>query len=171
MTSSSNNPPASFATYRIQSPIPPGRELSPTQALLACSVLDLFAGHPTKRKLSLWTDAAAFVDPLTAATGRKQFEAQWYGLKATMSAIDVQHAEVTSAGNPLEVQTKVKYTVKGIGKDQVIESTVLVHTSEDGEKITKVEDRWGGDVPPEGVFAKVSFGRAKTLFPHRCQRR
>lgn len=73
-----------------------------------------------------------------------------------MSHIDVQHAEVTGTGNPIEVQTKVKYTVKAVGKEQVIESSVLIHTSEDGERVTKVEDRWGGDVPPEGPFGKVS---------------
>lgn len=51
------------------------------------SVLDLFAGRPSLKKLSLWTDDAVFNDPLTQAEGRKQFAAQWYGLEAAFSEI------------------------------------------------------------------------------------
>jgi hypothetical protein len=47
----------------------------------------LFAGKPTLKKLQLWTDDARFADPLTKAEGRRQYEAQWYGLKAAFSEI------------------------------------------------------------------------------------
>lgn len=69
-----------------------------------------------------------------------------------------EHVEVVSAGNPIEIKTKLKYKIKAVGKEQVIESQVLVHTTGEGEaqKITKVEDKWNGDVPPDGFFAKVS---------------
>lgn len=132
--------------------------MTPHQSLLTCSVLDLFTGHPTKRKLSLWTDDASFHDPLTIATGRKQFEAQWYGLKAITSEIVPEHAEVVSLGNPIELRTRLNYKIKAVGKEQVVESKVLVHTTGKGEqeRITKVEDRWNGDVPPDGFFAKAS---------------
>jgi hypothetical protein len=131
------------------------------QTLLTTTVMDLFTGYPTKRKLSLWTDDASFHDPLTIATGRKQFEAQWYGLKAMMSEIDLEQAEVVSLGNPIEMKTRLRYKIKAVGKEQVIESRVLVHTTGEGEqqRITKVEDRWNGDVPSEGAFAKVSLFR------------
>lgn len=49
---------------------------------------------------------------------------------------------------------KTKYTIKGIGKEQTIESVVKIHT--EGEKIVMVEDKWSGELP-EGAFAKVSF--------------
>jgi hypothetical protein len=124
-------------------------------------VLDLFAGYPSKRKLALWTDDASFHDPLTIAQGRKQYEAQWYGLKVTMSEIVQEHAEVVKGGNPIELKLKTMYKVKAVGKEQTIDSSILIHTTGAGtgedEKITKVEDRWGGDVPPDGIFAKVSL--------------
>jgi len=151
-------PSPSFAEYKIQSQLPPSpADLSQRQSLLVASVLDLFAGHPSKRKLTLWTDDASFHDPLTIAQGRKQYEAQWYGLKATMSAITQEHVEVVKGGNPIELHLKTNYKVKAVGKEQVIDSTVLVHTTgtDESQKITKVEDKWGGDVPPDGMFAKA----------------
>lgn len=161
--------PPSFSTYKIHSALPQSpQKLTPTQSLLATSVLDLFAGFPTKRKLSLWTDDASFHDPLTIATGRKQYEAQWYGLKATMSDIAMEHAEVTDTGNPIELKTKVRYKVKAVGKEQVIESRVLVHLTNDGEKIVKVEDRWGGDVPPDGAFSKVMSPQVSVVCEQHC---
>jgi hypothetical protein len=48
---------------------------------------------------------------------------------------------------------KTRYVVKGIGKEQVISSKILIHTQAD--KITKVEDKWDGNLP-EGSIAQVS---------------
>lgn len=57
------------------------------------------------------------------------------------------------------LQLSTKYTVKGIGKEQKIDSRVSIWTtgSEGDMKITKVEDAWDGDAPREGVFAKVGL--------------
>jgi len=154
----STSTPPSFTEYKIQSALPPApSKVSDRQALLTTSVLDLFAGFPSKRKLSLWTDDAVFSDSITIATGRKQYEAQWYGLKATMSDIIQEEVAIKKVGNPMELHLKTKYKVKAVGKEQVIDSTVLVHTTDEGEgaKITKVEDKWGGTAPPEGFFAKA----------------
>ena len=65
----------------------PGVELDQHKSVLVGSVLDLFAGKPSLKKLQLWADDAKFSDPLAKAEGRKQFEAQWYGLKAAFSEI------------------------------------------------------------------------------------
>ncbi|KAF1984242.1 hypothetical protein K402DRAFT_395905 [Aulographum hederae CBS 113979] len=130
-----------------------GVSLSSTQQTLVGSVLDLFAGKPTKEKLALWKDDAKFEDPLTKAEGRKQFEAQWYGLPAAFNPIKPLSHTVTSAGNPITMDLKTLYTVKGIGKEQTINSVVNIFTSEDG-KITKVEDKWDGKLP-EGAFSNA----------------
>lgn len=118
----------------------------------------LFAGKPTLKKLQLWTDDATFADPLTKAEGRKQYEAQWYGLKAAFSEIEQLHQSVTSSGNPITMDLKTRYKVKGIGIEQTIESVIKIHTDEKGERITKVEDRWNGEIP-EGAFAKVGLSQ------------
>ncbi|TVY82658.1 hypothetical protein LSUE1_G004510 [Lachnellula suecica] len=131
-----------------------GVNLSSQQKVLVGSVLDLFKGQPSLKKLQLWTDEATFSDPITKAEGRKQYQAQWYGLQSAFSSIEQLHHSVTSAGNPIMLDLKSKYTVKGIGKEQTIESVVKIFTDSEGSKIVGVEDRWNGDIP-EGAFAKA----------------
>lgn len=164
MTSATGTDFSSYGIDNASFPTAAGVSLSDSQKLLTGSVLDLFAGNPSKRKLTLWTDDAVFADPLTIATGRKQYEAQWYGLKAAFSEITREHVEVTKGGNPIELGLTTKYTVKGIHSTQTIQSLVKIHTTEDGDKITKVEDRWDGNIP-EGSFAKAMRNLNSVVVP------
>lgn len=66
------------------------------------------------------------------------------------------HHSVTSSGNPITLDMKTRYKVKGIGSEQIIESVIKIHTGANGERITQVEDLWNGDIP-EGAFAKVGL--------------
>jgi hypothetical protein len=102
-------------------------------------------------------DDAIFQDPITKAEGRKQYEPQWYGLQTAFSEIERLHHEVTSAGNPITMDLKTRYKIKGIGKEQTIESVVNIHTTSAG-KITMVEDKWNGELP-EGAFSKASWSQ------------
>merc|ERR1711964_514015 len=103
-------------------------------------------------KRCLFGPTQPFADPLTKAQGRKQYEAQWWGLKAAFSEIEQQHQLITSAGNPITMDLKTRYKVKGIGAEKVIESVIKIHTDEKGERIVGVEDRWNGNIP-EGAIA------------------
>jgi len=132
----------------------PGVSLSDNQSTIIRSVLDLFAGKPSLAKLGLWRDDATFADPLTIATGRDRYAAQWYGLQQAFSEIERLHHEVTDAGNPILMDLKTRYKIKGIGKEQVVSSIVAVHLDEQG-KISKLEDKWDGKLP-EGSIANVS---------------
>jgi hypothetical protein len=75
-----------------------------------------------------------------------------YGLAAAFSEIERLSHQVTSAGNPIVMDLKTRYVVKGIGKEQTIDSVVKIHTN--GDRITKVEDRWN-DQLPDGAFKNV----------------
>lgn len=130
-----------------------GVEVSEQQKLLIGSILDLFAGRPTLKKLQLWEDDAVFQDPITNAEGRKQYEPQWYGLRAAFSEIERLHHEVTSAGNPITMDLKTRYKIKGIGKETTIVSKVEIHTNDKG-RISMVVDRWN-DKLPDGPFTKA----------------
>ncbi|KAK6594012.1 hypothetical protein H4I96_10925 [Botrytis cinerea] len=132
-----------------------GVELNRKQKVIVGSVLDLFAGLPSLEKLSLWSDTAVFADQITNAEGRKQYSAQWFGLKAVCNNIERLGHEVTSAGNPIEMDLKTKYVLKG-GMSQTIESKVSIWTEEPGGegKITKVQDAWNGNVPSDGFFCQ-----------------
>lgn len=54
-----------------------GITLDEQQKTLVGSVLDLFAGRPSLKKLALWRDDATFEDPITVAKGRDQYAPQW----------------------------------------------------------------------------------------------
>ncbi|KAI1343293.1 hypothetical protein F5Y15DRAFT_412088 [Xylariaceae sp. FL0016] len=127
-----------------------GVQLSSQQKLLVGSVLDLFEGNPTLKHLSLWSRDATFADPLTVAQGFDKYSAQWYGLPAIFNPIKIQSHTVTSSGNPIEMRLSNMYTVKGIKKEQVINSVIKVHVGADG-KIEKVEDRWDDKLPEGGI--------------------
>ncbi|KAI1091419.1 hypothetical protein F5B19DRAFT_493492 [Rostrohypoxylon terebratum] len=131
----------------------PGVNLSSDQRVLVGSVLDLFAGNPTLKHLSLWSQDATFADPLTVASGYKRFAAQWYGLPALFNPIQIQSHSVTSAGNPIEMELSNKYSLKGVGTTQTINSVVRIEVGQDG-KIGRVEDRWN-DKLPEGVISEA----------------
>ena len=158
-----------FAKYGIETtsiPTAPGVSLDASQKVILGSILDLFAGRPSKRKLTLWSDDASFHDPLTNAEGRKQFEAQWYGLKVAFSEIERLHAEVRSAGDPLEMDLKTRYKVKGLGTEQTIDSRITVSTTGQGEgmRIKQVMDKWDGEIQ-EGPVKKALRGLNSVTVP------
>lgn len=62
---------------------------------------------------------------------------------------------MTSSGNPITMDMKTRYKVKGIGSEQTIESVIQIFTNGEG-RITEVQDRWNGKLP-EGAIAKVSL--------------
>ncbi|KAI9697145.1 MAG: hypothetical protein M1820_007880 [Bogoriella megaspora] len=127
----------------------PGVTLTPEQKTIVGSVLDLFAGRPSLEKLKLWHDDATFEDPITVAKGRKKYEPQWYGLQTAFSEIERLSHTVKSSGNPISMDLKTRYVVKGINKEQTISSVINIFTSADG-KIERVEDKWNGELPDSG---------------------
>jgi len=128
----------------------PGVQLSEQQTLLTGCVLDLFAGRPSLKKLQLWKDDATFEDPITIATGRNKYEPQWYGLQKAFSEIERLHHQVNSSGNPIAMDLRMRYVVKGVGKEQTIDSVINIFYDEPSGKITKVEDKWDGKIPESG---------------------
>lgn len=162
MASSDNKNLADYGIENTEIKTAPGVTLSDAQILLTGSVLDLFAGRPSLKKLSLWKDNARFEDPITNAGGRKQYSAQWYGLVAAFSEIERLSHQVTSSGNPIIMNLKTRYVVKGIGKEQTIDSVVKIHT--DSDKIAKVEDRWN-DQLPDGTFRMAMRNLNSVIVP------
>ncbi|MCJ1408088.1 hypothetical protein MMC19_002161 [Ptychographa xylographoides] len=132
----------------------PGVTLDEHQKTLVGCVLDLFAGRPSLKKLRLWDDNGVFQDPITKAEGRKQYEPQWYGLQAAFKEIERLHHEVTDAGNPISMDLKTRYVVKGIGKEQTIASKIQIFYDKSTGKITQVQDKWDGNLP-DSTFTNI----------------
>ena len=95
-----------------------------------------------------------FADPITEAKGRDRYAAQWYGLQTAFSEIERKSHSVTSSGNPIQLDLLTRYKIKGIGKETTISSKVNIYT--EGGKITKVEDKWNGNLPDSSI-ANVSL--------------
>ena len=74
-----------------------------------------------------------------------------YGLQQAFSNIERLSYQVTSAGNPITMDLKTKYTIKGINKDTTVTSKVNIFTTADGSKIEKVEDKWDGKLPDSSI--------------------
>jgi len=128
----------------------PGVKLSEEQNKIVGSVLDLFAGRPSLPKLRLWRDDATFTDPITIAEGRDKYSAQWYGLQSAFSEIERLNHQVKDAGNPILMDLRTRYVIKGLGKEQLIQSEVAIHLDAEG-KIAKVEDKWDGKLPDSSI--------------------
>ena len=96
---------------------------------------------------------------MTEARGHKQYAAQWYGLANAFSKTEMLDNRVTGVGNPMTLDLKMQYRVKGMPKDTEIQSEVKCWVDGEG-KIERVEDRWEGNLP-EGAIAKVSFPTAE----------
>lgn len=50
---------------------------------------------------------------------------------------------------------KTRYVTKGVSKEQTIESRINIFYDKDTGKITKVQDKWGGELP-DSSFKNVS---------------
>jgi hypothetical protein len=144
----------------------PGVSLSSQQQTIVGSILDLFAGRPSLQKLALWRDDATFEDPITIAQGREKYQAQWYGLQSAFSEIERQHHSVKDAGNPILMDLKTRYVIKGINKEQIVSSVVAIHLDGEG-KIQKVQDKWDGKLP-DGAIANVSIVSCASLMALDC---
>lgn len=59
------------------------------------------------------------------------------------------------------MELRTRYVIKGIGKQQTINSIVNIATTPDG-KISKVEDKWNGNLP-ESAFVNVSVEKILTF--------
>ena len=78
-----------------------------------------------------------------------------YGLQAAFKEIERLHHEVTDAGNPISMDLKTRYVVKGIGKEQTIASKIQIFYDKSTGKITQVQDKWDGNLP-DSTFTNVS---------------
>lgn len=85
-----------------------------------------------------------------------------YGLQTAFAEIERLHHEVTDGGNPIALDLKTRYVIKGIKKEQTISSKVLIHYDKATNSITKVEDKWDGKLP-DSSFTGVS--REQLLSP------
>lgn len=79
-----------------------------------------------------------------------------YGLQTAFSEIERLSHEITHAGNPIAMDLKTRYVMKGVGKEQTIASKILIYYDQSTGKITKLQDKWDGQLP-DSSFKNVSL--------------
>ncbi|KAL9084978.1 MAG: hypothetical protein Q9159_004944 [Coniocarpon cinnabarinum] len=126
-----------------------GLQLNEQQRVIIGSVLDLFKGKPSLPKLRLWDQTATFKDPLTTAKGYDKFAPQWYGLATAFSEIEQLDHEVKDNGNPIKLDLKTRYVVKGTNTEKIIQSRIEIETKDN--LITRLEDQWDGEIKESGL--------------------
>ena len=72
------------------------------------------------------------------------------------STIERLHHSVTSTGNPIEMDLKTRYVIKGVGTEQTVDSKIKISYNESTGRITEVQDRWNDNIPTSS-FATVSL--------------
>lgn len=87
------------------------------------------------------------------------------GLAAAFSKIEILEHEVVDAGNPIVMNSRIKYVVKGLGTEKTMQSVVNIHTiGEEGTmKISGVEDKWDGKIPDGPIANAFRKLNAKTV--------
>lgn len=72
-----------------------------------------------------------------------------YGLQTAFSEIERLSHSVNNAGNPIEMDLKTRYVVKGVNQEKIVNSKVFITT--EGDKIARLEDRWDGELNDGGI--------------------
>ena len=70
----------------------------------------------------------------------------------------------------MAMDLKTRYVVKGIGKEQIIDSKILIFYDKDTNKITKLQDKWDGKLP-DSSFKDVSIDQliSPWWWVHYCE--
>lgn len=135
----------------------PGVEISGHRRLLVACVLDLFGGQVTRQKLEFLTDDAVLENPLGKAVGKAEVESVWWTLDKLMQDVRLMKHHLVEAGDKRFVlEVEVKYTLKGLGKETVVESVVEVELDDEGQKIRRIVDKWGGEESKHSTIMDVS---------------
>jgi hypothetical protein len=68
-------------------------------------------------------------------------------LAATVSKVERLSHQVTDAGNPIQVDQSIAYTLKGIGTRLTFHSKINIYIDPATGKTERVEDRWDSTLP------------------------
>jgi len=85
-----------------------------------------------------------------------------HGLQTAFSEIEHLSHSVKSAGNPISLDLRTRYVVRGLKKEHAISSVVNIYTNSAG-RIEKVEDKWDGNLPDSSI-TNVSAAQLSSLW-------
>lgn len=123
-------------------------------------VLNLYNSNPTEESFRHYAPNAEFEDPLQYSGNLSSIKSAFKSLPKIFKDSEVIKSAADIDTNPMRLNLETRYEWKGIKKDTVIRSIVLL-TLNDQEQIVRHEERWNGEPIPNAESG--FFGRIKEV--------
>lgn len=123
-------------------------------------VLNLYNSNPTEQSFRHYAENAQFEDPLQFSGNLSSVKSAFKSLPKIFKDSEVTKSDAQIDTNPMKLMLETRYEWKGIKKETIIRSVVLL-TLNDREQIVRHEERWNGDPIPNAESG--FFGRIKEV--------
>jgi hypothetical protein len=123
-------------------------------------VLNLYNSNPTEESFRHYAENAQFEDPLQFSGNLSSIKSAFKSLPILFKDSEVTKSDADIETNPMKLNIETRYEWKGIKKETVIRSIVLL-TLNNQEQIVRHEERWNGEPIPNAESG--FFGRIKEV--------
>ena len=127
---------------------------------IIADVLNLYNSKPTEQSFRHYSANAQFEDPLQFSGNLSSVKSAFKSLPMIFKDSEVTKSDAEIDTNPLKLMLETRYEWKGIKKETVIRSLVLLTLNEQ-EEIIRHEERWNGEPIPNAESG--FFGRIKEV--------
>jgi len=123
-------------------------------------VLNLYNSNPTEESFRHYAPNAQFEDPLQFSGNLASVKSAFKSLPKIFKDSQVTKSDADIDTNPMKLNLETRYEWKGISKETIIRSIVLL-TLNDQEQVIRHEERWNGEPIPNAESG--FFGRIKEV--------
>ena len=123
-------------------------------------VINLYNSNPTEESFRHYAENAQFEDPLQFSGNLSSVKSAFKSLTKVFNDSVVTRSDADIETNPMKLSLETHYEWKGIKKETVIRSIVLL-TLNDQEQVIRHEERWDGEPIPNAESG--FFGRIKEV--------
>ncbi len=127
---------------------------------IVSDILNLYNSNPTTESFRHYALNAQFEDPLQYSGSLSSIKSAFKFLPKIFIDTQVIKSDADIEGNPMKLNLETRYEWKGIKKETVIRSIVLL-TLNNQEQIIRHEERWNGEPIPNAESG--FFGRIKEV--------
>jgi hypothetical protein len=127
---------------------------------IVSDVLNLYNSNPTEESFRHYAPNAEFEDPLQYSGNLSSVKSAFKSLPKIFKDSEVTKSDADIETNPMRLNLETRYEWKGIKKETVIQSIVLL-TLNNQEQIIRHEERWNGEPIPNAESG--FFGRIKEV--------
>lgn len=124
-------------------------------------ILNLYNSNPTEESFRHYASNAEFEDPFQYSGSLPSVKSAFKSLPKIFKDSEVTKSDADIETNPMKLNLETRYEWKGIKKETVLRSIVLL-TLNDQQEIIRHEERWNGEPIPNAESG--FFGRIKEVY-------